>query len=245
MKGNYGWLHKGSEMRLAIMQPYFMPYIGYFQLIAAVDRFILYDNIKYTKKGWINRNRMLKNGREMMFALPLKNGSDFLNICERELAADFKRNKLLNQFREAYRHAPYFGRTILLVEQILQYENVNLFSFLHHSIVKTCEHLRITTKIIVSSDVTINHDLKSQDKVLALCEAAGANRYVNTIGGMELYSKEVFRERGIELKFIKAKPFGYVQFGNEFVPWLSIIDIMMFNPLDKIQACIFNDFELI
>ena len=194
-------------MRLAIMQPYFFPYIGYFQLIAAVDMFIVYDNIKYTKKGWINRNRMLQNGKDVMFSLPLKSDSDYLDVCERELAADFNRDKLLNQFNGAYRRAPYFAQTFPLVEQIVRYEDTNLFRFLHHSIVRTCEHLGIATEIRISSGIAIDHDLKNQDKVLALCEAVGASTYVNAIGGMELYSKEAFREKGIELKFIQSKPF--------------------------------------
>lgn len=230
---------------IAIMQPYFLPYIGYFQLIAAVDTFIVYDNIKYTKKGWINRNRMLKNGKDEMFSLPLKNGSDSLDVCERELAADFNRDKLLNQFRGAYRRAPYFEPTFPLVEQIVRHEDMNLFRFLHHSIARTCGHLGIATEIRTSSSIAIDHGLKSQGKVLALCEALGAATYVNAIGGMELYSKESFRERGIELKFIKSLPFEYPQFGNEFVPWLSIIDVMMFNPLDAIRACITTNYELI
>lgn len=232
-------------MRLAIMQPYFFPYIGYFQLIAAVDQFIVYDNIKYTKKGWINRNRMLQNGKDVMFSLPLKSDSDSLDVCERELAADFNRDKLLNQFKGAYRRAPYFAQTFPLIEQIVRYEDVNLFRFLHHSIVRTCEHFGITTEIRISSGITIDHNLKSQDKVLALCATTGANTYINTIGGMELYSKETFREKGIELKFIKSKPFEYAQLGAEFVPWLSIIDVMMFNPLDTIQTCITTNYELI
>ncbi|MBA3023712.1 MAG: WbqC family protein [Proteobacteria bacterium] len=232
-------------MRLAIMQPYFFSYIGYFQLIAAVDQFIVYDNIKYTKKGWINRNRMLQNGKDVMFSLPLKSDSDSLDVCERELAGDFNRDKLLNQFKGAYRRAPYFEQTFPLLEQIVRYEDPNLFRFLHHSIVKICEHLGITTEIRISSGIAIDHSLKSQDKVLALCEAAGASTYVNTIGGMELYSKETFREKGIELKFIKSKPFEYAQFGAEFVPWLSIIDVMMFKPLDTIRTCITTNYELI
>lgn len=231
--------------RLAIMQPYFFPYIGYFQLIAAVDQFIVYDNIKYTKKGWINRNRMLQNGKDVMFSLPLKSDSDSLDICERTVAADFNRDKLLNQFKGAYRHAPHFEQTFPLVEQIVRYEDTNLFRFLHHSIVKTCEHLGITTEISISSGIAIDHELKNQDKVLALCVAAGANTYVNAIGGMELYSKEVFREKGVELKFIRSLPFEYPQFGSEFVPWLSIIDVMMFNPLDAIRFCIATNYELI
>ncbi len=227
------------------MQPYFFPYIGYFQLIAAVDQFIVYDNIKYTKKGWINRNRMLQNDMDVMFSLPLKSVSDYLDVCERELAADFNRDKLLNQFKGSYRRAPYFAQTFPLVEQIVRYEDTNLFSFLHHSIVRTCEHLGIMTEIRISSGIAIDHDLKNQDKVLALCAAVGASTYVNTIGGMELYSKETFRERGIDLKFIQSKPFEYPQFGNEFVPWLSIIDVMMFNPHDTIQTCISANYDLI
>ena len=227
------------------MQPYFFSYIGYFHLIAAVDLFIVYDNIKYTKKGWINRNRMLQNGKDAMFSLPMKSGSDSLDVCERELAADFNCGKLLNQFKDAYRHAPYFAETFPLVEQIVSYEEVNLFLFLYHSIVKICEHLGITTEIRISSTIDIDHGLKSQDKVLALCAAVGANTYVNAIGGMELYRKETFLEKGIELKFIKSKPFEYAQFGSEFVPWLSIIDVMMFNPIHVIQACITTNYELI
>ena len=232
-------------MRLAIMQPYFFPYIGYYQLIAAVDQFIVYDNIKYTKKGWINRNRMLKNGKDEMFSLPLKSDSDYLDICERELATDFNRDKLLNQIKSAYRRAPYFAQTFPVVEQIVRYEDANLFRFLHHSIVKTCEHLEIKTEIKISSSLAIDHGLKNQDKVLSLCEAVGASTYVNAIGGKELYSKETFREKGLELKFIQSKPFEYPQFDNEFVPWLSIIDVMMFNPLDTIRTCISTNYELI
>lgn len=232
-------------MRLAIMHPYFFPYIGYFQLIAAVDTFIVYDNIKYTKKGWINRNRMLQNGKDVMFSLPLKSDSDYLDVCERELATDFNRDKLLNQFKDAYRRAPHFAQTFQLIEQIVRYEDRNLFRFLHHSLIKTCEHLDITTEVKISSAIAINHELKNQNKVLALCEAVGASTYLNTIGGMELYSKEAFRERSIELELIKSKPFEYAQLGNEFVPWLSIIDVMMFNSLDSVKTCISTNYELL
>lgn len=234
-----------APTRVAIMQPYFFPYIGYYQLIAAVDLFIVYDNIKYTKKGWINRNRMLHNGKDTLFSLPLKRGSDCLDVRERELAADFNRDKLLNQFMAAYRRAPYFAQTFPLIEQIVRYGEANLFRFLHHSIVRTCEHLGIATKIKISSEIAIEHDLKSQDKVLAMCAALGAGTYVNAIGGMALYAKETFRERGMDLKFIQSKAFEYPQFGGAFVPWLSIIDAMMFNPPDAVRTGISTNFELI
>jgi hypothetical protein len=231
-------------MKLAIMQPYFLPYIGYFQLLAGVDIFIIYDNIKYTKKGWINRNRMLLNGKDAMFTLPLRSASDSLDICERQLAEDFNQEKLLNQFKGAYRQAPQFAQTFPLIERIMHYEDSNLFRFLHHSIVRTCDHLGIKTKIKISSDIPIDHDLKNQDKVLALCEAVGAKIYVNPIGGVELYSKNTFMERGVDLKFIQSKPFEYPQLGDVFVPWLSMIDVMMFNPLNALQGAISTNYEL-
>jgi hypothetical protein len=224
-----------DKKKLAIMQPYFFPYIGYFQLISAVDTFVIYDNIKYTKKGWINRNRILRDGKEAMFSLPLKKDSDYLNICERELSKDFNPDKLLSQFKGAYQRAPYFAQTFPLVEQIVRYDDVNLFRFLHHSIVKLCEHLDIKTEVKISSELSVDHDLKGQDKVLAICEAVNANSYINAIGGMELYSKETFRLQGIELKFIKSQSFEYRQFGDTFVPWLSIIDVMMFNSVQVIK----------
>jgi hypothetical protein len=232
-------------MKVAIMQPYFLPYIGYFQLIAAVDQFIVYDNIKYTKKGWINRNRMLLNGADTMFSLPLKKDSDSLDVVERELSADFDRTKLLNQFKGAYSRAPYFAQTFPLLESVVRFEDNNLFRYIHHSIVKTCASLGIETEIRIATSIDIDHDLKSQDKVLALCKATGADTYINPIGGTELYSREEFRARSVELKFIKAKPLEYPQLGAPFVPWLSIVDVLMFNSLDAVRTCIAGNYELI
>jgi hypothetical protein len=231
-------------MKLGIMQPYFLPYIGYFHLLASVDQFIVYDNIKYTKKGWISRNRMLLNGTDAMFSLPLKKGSDSLDIVERELAAEFDRSKLLNQFRGAYSRAPQFDLTKPILERILRYEHTNLFRYIHHSIVRQCQHLGIKTQIRISSEIAIDHELKGQDKVLALCKAVAADTYINPIGGAKLYSKDAFRAHGINLQFIKSQPFEYTQFGNVFVPWLSIVDVLMFNSLDTVRACINENYEL-
>lgn len=227
------------------MQPYFLPYIGYFQLIAAVDLFIVYDNIKYTKKGWINRNRMLQNGKDVMFSLPLKAASDALDIGGRELAADFKGAKLLGQLAGAYRRAPYFSETYPLLESILGQREERLFPFLQQSIIDTCAHLGIGTAIKVASEVGIDHALRSQDKVLALCQATGAQTYVNAIGGRELYRAPIFLDRGIDLKFIASRPFTYPQFGAPFVPWLSIVDVLMFNPLDAVRACVTGNYDLV
>ena len=231
-------------MKLAIMQPYFLPYIGYYQLISAVDTFVVYDNIKYTKKGWINRNRMLLNDTDTMFSLPLKKDSDFLDVAQRELSDGFDRSKLLNQLKGAYSRAPYFAQTFPLLEHIVLCKEHNLFRYIYYSIVEMCAYLKIATNIRISSEVTIDHELKAQEKVLALCHALKASTYINAIGGMELYAREDFSKQGVMLKFIKSRPFEYPQFGAAFVPWLSIADVLMFNPLSAVRECIASNYEL-
>lgn len=232
-------------MRVAIMQPYFFPYVGYFQLIGAVDLFIVYDNIKYTKKGWINRNRMLQSGKDVMFSLPLRSDSDSLDVRDRALAVDFNRDKFLNQLRGAYSRAPKFAEVFPMVERAVRHEDENLFAYLHHALIRTCEHLGLTTPIRVSSTVEIDHGLKNQGKVIALAKAVGATTYVNAIGGLDLYEREAFQATGLELQFIRSRPLEYRQFGDPFVPWLSIIDVLMFNPLGTVHDCISHNYELI
>ncbi|CAI8831039.1 WbqC-like protein [Pseudomonas sp. IT-P12] len=232
-------------MKLAIMQPYFLPYIGYFQLIAAVDDFIVYDNIKYTKKGWINRNRMLVNGQDSVFSLPIKKASDSLDVRARCLADDFSPDKLLAQFKGAYSRAPFFLDTFSLLESILLNDERNLFDYIFASIVQICKHLGIKTKIHISSAIDIDHQLKGQEKVLELCKAMGAATYINTSGGMALYSPDDFGNRGVDLKFIKSTSLEYPQLGLPFIPWLSIIDVLMFNSPDKVREYIFTHYELI
>ena len=232
-------------MKVAIMQPYFLPYIGYFQLIESVDLFVLYDDIKYTKKGWINRNRILQRGQETLISLPLKNDSDALDVCDRQLAADFNKTKVLNRIAEAYRKAPYLEKAFPVIERIVSHDEYNLFRFLHHSIVEICGYLAIATEIAVSSTLKVDPTLKGQDKVIALCGRVGADVYVNAIGGVHLYSPEVFRSARLELKFIRSGPFEYRQFGETFVPFLSIVDVMMFNQVDVIRQCLTSNYALI
>ena len=232
-------------MKLAIMQPYFLPYPGYFQLIAAVDVFVVYDNIKYVKSGWINRNRLCRNGEAATFSLPLKHASDSLDVRERELAAAFDPEKLLNQFRGAYGQAPQFARVFAWLEQVVRHGERNLFRYLDHSIRAACELLAVDTEIRTSSDIAIDHTLKKQDKVIALCRAAGARTYVNAIGGTELYDKEEFRRQGIGLEFLRSKPFEYPQLEPAFVPSLSIVDALMFNSLEIVRARVADHYELI
>ncbi|MCW1920307.1 WbqC family protein [Rhodobacter sp. KR11] len=222
-------------IKTAVMQPYFLPYLGYFQLIAAVDRFVIYDRIKYTKKGWINRNQMLLNGRAAMFTLPLAKGSDDLDICDRALAGDFDPAKLAAQIAGAYRRAPEFAPTMALIEAILHRPSVNLFDFIAHSIRAVCGHLGITTPILVASEVEGASSLTHVDRVIDLCLKTGAEVYVNPPGGRVLYNADQFRPHGLTLKFLDPRLDPYPQFGAPFVPYLSILDILMFNPQDQVR----------
>lgn len=225
-------------MTLGIMQPYFLPYLGYWQLLAAVDRFVIYNNIKYTKQGWINRNRYLRDGSDVFFTLPLKKGSDVLNIDERSIAGDFDPDSLLKPIESAYRKAPHFASAFAVFEAIVRSTPRNLFEFLHNGLLLTAEYLEITTPIVVSSTIPIDLDLKAEARVIALCGALGATRYVNFIGGQKLYSPEHFNAAGIDLKFIRSRPIEYTQFGQLFVPSLSILDVMMFNSRDTARGMV-------
>jgi hypothetical protein len=224
-------------MRLAIMQPYFMPYIGYFQLINSVDKFIIYDNIQYTKRGWINRNRILVNGKDQLITLPIKKDSDYLNVVERELSESWSKDKdkMLNIIKSSYNKAPYFQETFELISKCVNNSETNLFNFIYDAINILNSYLDIKTPIIVSSTVEIDHTLKSQDKVLSICKSQNAEVYINSIGGVELYERKTFDQKGIRLNFIKSNPIQYKQFSSEFVPWLSIVDVMMFNSKEQIK----------
>lgn len=223
-------------MTLGIMQPYFLPYIGYWQLLAMVDRFVVYDNIQYTKKGWINRNRFLRDGTDAYFTVPLKKASDYLNVSERELADDFDRDKLLRSLAGSYRRAPHFDTVFPVVERIVQAPMLNLFAYLQNSLTEMAGFLEIRTPMVVSSTIDIDHALHSEDKVLALCRAMGADRYLNPIGGQALYSQAAFAAHSIRLEFLRTRPIEYSQGSGVFVPNLSIVDVLMFNSKETVRT---------
>jgi len=222
-------------MRIAIMQPYFLPYIGYWQLIAAADAFVVYDNIKYTKKGWINRNRFLLNGKATIFTLPLRKGSDSLHVNQRQLADTFDREDLIRRFREAYRKAPEFQVFMPFLEDLIRFSSNNLFDYILNSIYRICEFIGIKTRVIISSTIDCDHSLKSSDRVHAICKALCADTYINPIGGTELYSKEDFKDKEIKLRFLQPALVEYPQDALGFVPGLSIIDVAMFNAGEQLR----------
>lgn len=228
------------------MQPYFLPYIGYFQLINHVDKFVIYDEIQFTKKGWIHRNRMLMNNKDFMFSLSLKKDSNYLNIIDRQLSDNFKVDslKLLSQIHNVYRKAEMFPQVFPLIEKILNYDDTNLFYFVKHSLEVVCDYLDIKTPLVVSSSLEYDNTLKSQDKVIAICKAMSAYEYINPIGGTDLYDTKSFAAANIELSFIKPNDISYNQFQNEFIPFLSILDVIMFNSKEQIMSHISN-FKLV
>ena len=226
------------------MQPYFLPYIGYWQLIAAVDVFVVYDNIKYTKKGWINRNRFLVNGKEALFSLPLRKDPDFLDVNQRYLADSFDREDLIRRFREAYRKAPEFQVFMPFLEDLIRFSSNNLFDYILNSIYRICEFVGIKTKMIISSHIDCDHSLKSSDRVQAICKTLCADTYINPIGGTELYSKEDFKQKGVMLRFIRPYPLEYPQGTIDFLPWLSILDVLMFNNAQSFNKSMLEKYEI-
>ena len=228
------------------MNPYFLPYVGYFHLINSVDEFVIYDNIQYTKKGWINRNRILVNGNDKILTLPLKKDSDYLDVKDRFLADSWDKEKLkmLNQIKAAYRKAPYYDKVLPIISSIFELPNTNLFEFILGSLHLLNSYLRIDTKITISSNVNIDHTLKGRDKVVAICKKLNGSTYINAIGGQELYDVQDFKNEGLDLMFIKSPPLNYKQYNNEFIPWLSILDVLMFNKRQDITDYL-NEYTLI
>ena len=232
-----------TNMKLAIMQPYFLPYLGYFQLIKAVDKYLIYDDVNFIKRGWINRNNMLINGQRFLFTLPLCGASQNKLINEIYLSND--RSTLLKTIYNSYKKAPYFSTIFSMVEQILGYEDKNLANFVGNSIIQISNYLQLDTEFLYSSDIKEkNNLLKGQEKVLNICAAMGASEYINSIGGADLYSKEQFEECNIKLSFIKTQLIEYKQFNNQFVPDLSILDVLMFNSVEQTNELL-NKYEFV
>ena len=233
-------------MKLAIMQPYLFPYLGYFQLINSVDLFMVYDDVQYIKGGWINRNRILLNGLAHMFAFPVKKGPLSYQIRERYFAEDFNliAKRFLKTLEVAYRGAPGYSETVQLITDILASDDLNIASFISRSLRIICDYLSIETRFILSSEIDKDPLLKGQDRVIEINRLLGSTHYMNPIGGMELYSKEAFQKAGIELSFLRMRPLIYKQFNNEFVPDLSIIDVMMFNLREKIRELL-GEYDLL
>jgi len=229
-------------MKLAIMQPYLFPYIGYWQLLHAVDTFAIYDDVTYIKGGWINRNNILLNGERWCFTIKLDGASSYKLIKDIAILDTF--SSFRKTLSENYSKAPFFKEIVDLVNRIIECDKTNLATFIKNSISLIAKYIGINTSLLLSSDLEKNNSLKGQAKVIDICRVLRATEYINAIGGLELYNAAAFTENGIELKFLQTNFVPYKQFKNEFIPGLSIIDIMMFNHKEKITDML-NNYELI
>lgn len=229
-------------MKLGIMQPYFMPYIGYWQLMNAVDQYVVYDDVNFIKGGWINRNRILLNGEAKYFNIQMAGGaSPFKHINEIGVSNNpVVINKNIRILEAAYKKAPCFSQVMPVMERILLHSADNLALFIKYSFEEVNQYLGITTQLILSSDLQKDNELHGQDKVIAICQLLGADEYYNAIGGQKLYSYQEFRKSGILLKFLNTGDISYRQFNDKFIPNLSMIDMMMFNSVDEIKGYLLN-----
>lgn len=229
-------------MKLGIMQPYFMPYIGYFQLMRIVDKYIVYDDVNYIKGGWVNRNNILVNGEKKMFTVTLRGASPNKLFNEIEIGDDFK--KLMKTLQMNYSKALHFEPTMSLMEKIISFPNKQVALFIANSFKEILSYLSIDTEILISSDLPKDCSLKGKDKVLHICNLMKADTYYNAIGGQELYDKKEFQERGISLNFVETVITPYPQLHvQEFVSGLSMIDVLMNNSKQEINALL-NSYRL-
>jgi hypothetical protein len=233
-------------MKVAIMQPYIFPYIGYFQLINAVDKFVVHDDVQYIQRGWINRNRILMNGKDALFTLPVRKAPVETPINEMYFAEGIQKEKakILSQIQNSYRKAPFFSEVFPFIEQILKNPEENISIYITQQLQQICGFLAIETPFVLSSELQKNNTLKSEERVIEINQVLGSTHYINPIGGLELYHQEHFSTANLKLNFIKTKPTAYPQFNHDFMPYLSIIDVMMFNSVAEIKNLL-NDFDLI
>jgi len=203
-------------MTLGIMQPYYLPYLGYFQLMNAVDTFVYYDDVNYIKGGWINRNYILLNGQDHLFTLELKGASSFKKINEIEIGKN--REKLYKTFVQAYSKAPYYKEVDWVLYNMFHSFVTNLFDYIIYTHKLIFNYLELDINYLISSELDKDCSLKGQDKVIHICKQLKASAYLNAIGGKELYSEEEFKNNGIDLRFIKSSP---------NMPKRSIIDVLM------------------
>lgn len=232
-------------MKLGIMQPYFMPYLGYWQLINAVDKYVLLDDVNFIMRGYINRNNILINGAAHLFSIPLVKPSQNKLINETELNFQEKdKSNFINTITLAYKKAPYYNDFFSVLENIILNDEKDLTRYIKNSIEKVWDYLGLKTEILLSSEIKKDNTLRAQDRIIEINKVLGSTTYINAIGGQELYNREDFKKENLELKFIKMLPYEYKQFKNDFVPNLSMIDVLMFNSKEEVKKLLDN-YELI
>lgn len=229
-------------MSIGIMQPYFFPYIGYFHLMKEVNVFVIADDLHYIKNGYINRNSILLNNEIFKITLQLNGASQ--NKLINEIEVGNNNSKLLETIRRAYKKAPYFNDVFPLIEEIMLNEEKNLARFLGDSLMKISNYLNIEVEILYSSEIDKDNSLTYDDRIIDICKRLDMNCYINAIGGKVLYSKDTFMKQDLELYFINSHMSEYKQFNDNFIPNLSIIDLMMFNSKENLTKLL-DQYELV
>jgi hypothetical protein len=232
-------------MKAAIMQPYIFPYIGYFQLINTVDKFVFLDDVNFINKGWINRNFIQNKGDKILFTIPLKGASQNELIKDIPVSEEGNwRKKLLATIALSYKKAPYYEERFTLIESIINTQNVTIADYAKNSIMQISAALKLKAEFIRSSSIfeKIN---SGEDRILDICVKLGATTYINPQGGTELYNKEKFNQKSIALNFLFSGQVNYNQnHAKDFVPHLSIIDVLMYNNNEQIHQLL-NHYTLI
>ena len=231
---------------IAIMQPYIFPYIGYFQLFEVCDIFVSYDNVQYIRRGWINRNKILFNGNSKYITFPVNKAPQDTTIDHYAFHDNIRKEKrkILSTLRHVYSKAPFFQSVYPRLEDIVKENENSVARFAENSLKKIINYLGISVEIKRSSHLIFDKHLKGQDRIIAIVNELGGDRFVNPIGGQDLYSPAEFAENNIDLRFLDCKAEPYKQFSHEFVPNLSIIDVLMFNSLAQIRVLL-KQFNLI
>lgn len=230
------------------MQPYFLPYIGYFILIRESDKFIFFDTVQYQRRSWMNRNRILSLDKDFTYIkLPINKAPQTTAI--KDISIDYKqdwKNKILSQIEIYKKIAPNYKEVRDFLEDSLLYETDSLLEMNIHLIKRVCDYLDIrqNSEVFSKMSLDIPNDLEPDEWALNVCQAVGAKEYINAPGGISFFDKTKYIVNGIDIKFIKANLQHYYQGKKQFEAGLSIIDIMMFNSIDCIKDMM-NDYEVL
>lgn len=217
-------------MRLAIMQPYYFPYLGYFQLMAAVDAFVILDDVQFIKHGWIHKNQILLDGKAKPIHMTIDHMSQHRTIRAHERRIDVQNERYqLRLLEHAYKKAPSYADVMPLVSRLIRDDERNVAVYLGKQLTEVRNFLGLDTPLLYASSLENDKSKRCGDLVLDLCHHLGADHYINAIGGRDLYNKERFASEGVQLDFIEMQPVTYRQAGHPFVPNLSIIDVLMYN----------------
>lgn len=225
--------------KLAIMQPYIFPYVGYFSLINSSDKILFYDDVNFIKRGWIHRQRILINDKDHLFTIPLNKPSQNKKINQIEISENESRVKIIKSIENAYKKAPYFKEVFPIIEKVILGKYTHIDEMAISSLVAVCKYLNLE----INYDRTSKADPNSQgqekcERLASITKTLGFSNYVNVINDM--YDKETFKTKGVNLFFNDHKIKPYKQFGKPFVSHLSIIDVLMFNSIKDVKKLILS-----